>query len=165
MNNAYSSLNVILIMSLTLLLAPALADNYNFATMSVNLKGAMKAEFFKAHKMLHELTPSADAAANNGVQLADGAYLLGGVANEFEGSPDGEGFATKLDAKGNLVWAWKSGVKGTDACLSSAQLPNGEILVVGPRPFFSGLFSSRLICLLPQVTGLTPASSKDSSPN
>ena len=126
MNNAYYSL------SLMLLLAPlALADNYNFASMSANLKGAYKPEFFTQHLMLQPLSPAADAAANNGLQLDDGAYLAGGQAAEYEGAAAGESFATKLDANGKMVWSWKSNHVGPDACLGSAQLPNGEILVVG----------------------------------
>jgi len=147
MNNAYSSLNVTLIMSLTLLLAPiAMADNYNFATKSVNLKNAYKAEFFKAHSMESQLYPAADAAACTGVEMADGSYLLGGNSIEAEGSTIGEGFATKLDSKGNLLWAWKSGISGNDGILSVAQLPNGEVLAAGAcvsLPSFSVFSSSK----------------------
>lgn len=137
MKNAYYSL------SLMLLLAPlALADNYNFASMSVNLKGAYTPEFFTQHLMLQPLSPAADAAANNGLQLDDGAYLAGGGAAEYEGAfmaghgGVAEGFATKLDANGKMVWSWKSNHVGPDTCLGSAQLPNGEILVVGGRLLF-----------------------------
>jgi len=152
MKNAYYSL------SLMLLLAPlALADNYNFASMSVNLKGAYKPEFFTQHLMLQPLSPAADAAASNGLQLDDGAYLAGGGAAEYEGAfmaghgGVAEGFATKLDANGKMVWSWKSNHVGPDSCLGSAQLPNGEILVVGYR--FVGDHIKRSLTKLNKKTG------------
>ena len=119
-------------MSLVLLLAPvALAGTYNLAAGSVNLKAAYKAVFFKAHTMEDQLYPITDAAGTTGVALADGSYVIGGNAGESEGSAYGEGFATKLDASGDMVWAWKSGISGQDGILSVAQLPNGEVLVAG----------------------------------
>jgi len=131
----------------TLLLAPAaLGDMYNFPTKSVNLNAAYQGEFFKTHAMEAELSPAHDAAACTGVQLADGSYLLGGNAAEADGSTEAEGFATKLSATGDMVWAWKSGVSGKDGVLSVAQLPNGEVLVAGAYfSLFLSLFYNSLI--------------------
>lgn len=116
----------------TLLLAPiALAETYNFPAKSNNLDAAYKADFFKAHRMTTELNPAYDAAACTGAALSDGSYLIGGNAAEAEGNHHGEGFATRLSATGDMVWAWKSGVVGQDGILSVAQLPNGEVLAAG----------------------------------
>jgi len=131
--------------------ATALADNYNFAAKSVNLPAAYRAEFFKAHHMTAELYPAADAAACTGVELADGSYLLGGNAIESDESTIGEGFATKLNSQGDIVWAWKSGVNGTDGILSVAQLPNGELLAAGYR--YIGSTIKRSLTKLNQTTG------------
>ena len=128
------------IVYVVLLLAPiALADNYNFPAKSVNLNAAYQEEFFKAQQMVTELAPADDAAACTGVELADGSYLLGGNAIEQDDSVIPEGFATKLTATGDMAWAWKSGVSGMDGILSVAQLPNGEVLIVGAPSLSSSL--------------------------
>jgi len=126
-----------LLACITLLLAGVASENYNFPAKSVNLNAAYQVEFFKAQHMTESpplgLAPADDAAACTGVELVDGSYLLGGNSIESDGSTIPEGFATKLTATGDMAWAWKSGVSGMDGILSVAQLPNGEVLIVGYR--------------------------------
>jgi hypothetical protein len=107
------------------------ADTYTFPAKSVNLDAAYKTDFFEAHTLETQITPATDAHAVDGIELADGGYLLTGKAMESDGSSITEAFAVKLSATGTIVWGWKSGVSGKDASNAAAQLPNGEVLIAG----------------------------------
>jgi len=118
----------LLLLTLLAARASAVATNViNYPVKSVNLASSPSVAFWAL-----EQTTMEDAHPVEGIQTSDRGFVVTGRALEGPGQPD-EGFAIKFSSTGVRDWEWRSNHPGYDYTVSTAQLPNGEVLIAGYR--------------------------------
>ena len=112
---------------------PPSANVYTYPVKSINLDAASSVSFYVAYGSTEQMGTVDDLHPVHGVQTTDGSYVIVGKAMESETSELMEAFAVCLNARGALKWAWRSGLRGSDAANAVAQVSPTEVVVVGWR--------------------------------
>ena len=111
------------------------ASTYTFPAKSLDLAAALPVDF---HKVIGSVSGTLGAVTNlhavHGCQTEDGGFIACGKGAESEASTLTVAFCVKYDARGGIIWAWKSGQSGASAAANAVvPISPSEVVVVGWR--------------------------------